>query len=45
VIREFDDENIFVPLPGLQDSEYAKSRIRADETVGQSASQLRNVAI
>ena len=41
VIREFDDENIFVPLPGLYDEEYRRSRVRVDETYGHSASQLR----
>lgn len=30
VVREFDDENIFVPLPGLYDEEYTKSRVRVD---------------
>lgn len=41
VIREFDDENIFVPLPGLYDEEYTRSRVRVDEPYGHSASQLR----
>ena len=41
VIREFDDENIFVPLPGLYDEDYTRSRIRVDEAYGHSASQLR----
>ena len=40
VIREFDDENIFVPLPGLYDEEYTKSRVRVDEPYGQSAARL-----
>jgi hypothetical protein len=39
-IREFDDENIFVPLPGLYDEEYTKSRVRVDEPYGQSAARL-----
>ena len=44
VIREFDDENIFVPLPGLYDAEYTRSRVRVDEPYGHSASHLRGVA-
>lgn len=41
VIREFDDENIFVPKPGLFDEEYTRSRVRVDEPYGHSAAQLR----
>jgi hypothetical protein len=45
VNREFDDENIFVPLPGLYDAEYPASRSRVrtgiDDYVSNSASQLR----
>ncbi len=39
-IREFDDENIFVPLPGLYDEEYNRSRVRVDEPYGDSAARL-----
>jgi hypothetical protein len=45
VIGEFDDENIFVPLPGLYDVEYERSRVRIDDPVSQSASHLRNGGI
>jgi hypothetical protein len=41
VIREFDDENIFVPLPGLYDEDYQRSRVRIDDYASHSASQLR----
>lgn len=44
VVREFDDENIFVPLPGLYDEAYTKSRIRVDDPYSQSASHLRGNA-
>jgi ammonia channel protein AmtB len=44
VVREFDDENIFVPLPGLYDEAYVKSRIRVDDPYSQSASHLRGNA-
>ncbi len=36
-IREFDDENIFVPLPGLYDEEYNRSRVRVDDLADSAA--------
>lgn len=44
VIREFDDENIFVPLPGLYDEEYTKSRVRVEDPYGHSAARLGGVS-
>jgi len=42
-IREYDDENIFVPLPGLYDNAYVQNRSRiADPIQNHSGSHLRN---